>query len=289
MSTILDEIIAAKREEIAALSSALPLARVREVARGMPPVLDFAGALRGPRPRGSGREAHIIAEVKRRSPSKGEFPWHGDATRQARAYEQGGASAISVVTDGPYFGGSVDLLKEVKAATGLPVIQKEFLVAPYQVHYARSLGADAVLLMAAVLPGGLLGEMIALAKSIGIATLVEVINEEELERAAAGGAEVIGVNNRDLRTFRTDPDHTLRLLPFFGEQHVAITESGIHTRQDVERMLAAGVDGFLIGEALMVAPDPAAHLEFLQGKTKRGQAVRGQQGQQGKQGREAAS
>jgi indole-3-glycerol phosphate synthase len=265
MPTILDEIVAAKREEIAALKRTLPLAQLRETARVAAPALDFAGGLRGARPRGSGGEVNVIAEVKRRSPSKGEFPWHGDAARQARAYEQGGAKAISVVTDGPYFGGSPELLGTVRAATGLPVLQKEFVLEPYQVHYARSLAADALLLIARILPGGLLAELEALAREIGIATLVEVVDEEEFRQATDAGAEVIGVNNRDLRTFATDPAHTLALLPLFGEEQVAVTESGIHSRADVERMLAAGVDAFLIGEALMVAPDPAAHLSELRG------------------------
>jgi len=265
MPTILDEIVAAKRGEIAALERAQPLADVREAARAAAPALDFAGALRGARPRGSGGPVNVIAEVKRRSPSKGEFPWHGDAARQARAYERGGAKAVSVVTDGAYFGGSPELLRQVKAATALPVLQKEFVLGPYQVHAARALGADAVLLIARILPGGLLGELVALAREVGIATLVEVVDAAELERAQAADAAVIGVNNRDLRTFTTDPAHTLSLLPHFDEGRVAVTESGIHTRADVERMLAAGVDAFLIGEALMVAPDPAAHLAALRG------------------------
>ncbi len=265
MSTILDRIVADKREEIAGLKRAMPLERVIGQAGKQPPALDFVSALRGARPRGGGGEANIIAEVKRRSPSKGEFPWHGDAARQARAYELGGASAISVLTDGPYFGGSPDLLRQVKAATKLPVMQKEFVLEAYQVHFARSLGADAVLLIARILPGGLLGELAALARETGIATLIEVVNEEELSRATDAGGEVIGVNNRDLATFETDPAHTLALLPFFSDGQVAVTESGIHTRADIERMLAAGVDGFLIGEALMLAADPAAHLRELRG------------------------
>ena len=267
MTTILDQIMAAKREEVSRLKRQLPLEQVRDQASAMPPGLDFAGALRGTRPRSAGGSAvNIIAEVKRGSPSKGTFDWHGDGARQARAYEAGGARAVSVVTDGPFFQGSVELLQTVKEAIGLPVIQKEFLLEPYQVHYARSIGADACLLIGACLPGGLLGEMIALAKEVGIATLVEVVTEEEVARALAGGAEVVGVNNRDLRTFETNPEHTLSLLPAIGEAPVAVTESGIHTRADVERMLAAGVDAFLIGEALMVAADPTAHLRVLRGE-----------------------
>lgn len=266
MSGILDEIVAVKREEIAALQAAEPLERVREAARAAAPALDFAAALRGARPRGSGSDANIIAEIKRRSPSRGEFPWHGDVPRQVRAYEAGGARAISVLTDERFFGGSPALLREIKGITRLPVLQKEFVLEPYQIHYARALGADAVLLIARILPGALLGELAALAAEVGIHTLVEVVDEEELERATEADARVIGVNNRDLSTFETDLAHTLALLPRFGDDQIVITESGIHTHADVERMLRGGVDGFLIGEALMVAPDPAAHLRALRGE-----------------------
>ncbi len=276
MTTILAKIVAQKRTDVELLKKSLPVEVLREQVQaaklsgampsGAPPT-DFAGALRGLRPREADADAdvRIIAEIKRRSPSKGEFPWHGDAARQARAYEQGGARAVSVVTDGPFFGGTPDLLRQVKAAVALPVLQKDFLLDPYQITYAAYLGADAVLLIAAILPGGKLADMTGLAREAGLATLVEVVDNLGLERAISAGAEVIGVNNRDLRTFRTDPARTLELLPGFGEHHVAVTESGIHTREDILRMQAAGVDAFLIGEALMTAPDPTAHLQVLRG------------------------
>ena len=266
MSDILQRIVETKRETVAAMQAATPLGDVQARAARLAPVLDFTAALRGPRPRGSGGEVRIIAEIKRRSPSKGEFPWHGNAVRQAVAYEMGGARAISVVTDGPFFGGSPDMLRQVKAHARLPVLQKEFVIDPYQVHFARALGADAVLLIASILPGGMLGEFVSLARELGIGTLVEVVNADELQRALDAGAAVVGVNNRDLKTFRTDLRQTLELLPAFGEAQVAVTESGIHTRADVERLLEAGVDAFLIGEALMVAEDPTAHLRALRGQ-----------------------
>ena len=277
MTDILSQIVAEKREEIAALKAGVSLERLRDEARQAAPALDFVAALRGPRPRGDqprgqSREANIIAEIKLRSPSRGEFPWQGDPVRQARAYEQGGAKAISVVTDGPFFGGSAALLQAVKSATTLPVLQKDFVLEPYQVHYARSLGADAVLLIARLLPGTLLGELVGLSGEVGLATLVEVVDLAELGRATAAGAAVIGVNNRDLRTFRTDVAHTLELLPHFTSEQVAVTESGFHTWADVEPMLRAGADAFLIGEALMVAPDPAALLKTLRGES-RGEAA----------------
>ena len=269
MSDILERIVAAKREEVAALMRGRSLADVRAEALDAPPVLDFNAALRGARPRGSGRlgrGVRVIAELKCRSPSKGEFAWHGDVARQVRDYEHGGASAVSVVTDGPFFGGSADLLRQVKAEVALPVLQKDFLLEPWQVHSARVLGADACLLIAAILPGAQLGAMLDAAREAGLHTLVEVVDEAELARASAAGAVVVGVNNRDLKTFTVDPGRTERLLPSYRDDQVCIAESGIHAPGDVDRLLRAGVDGFLIGEALMTAPDPAAHLRALRGE-----------------------
>ncbi|MDH4225689.1 MAG: indole-3-glycerol phosphate synthase TrpC [Deltaproteobacteria bacterium] len=264
---ILSRIVADKREEIARLKGGHLLERLEDQGE-IPPALDFPAALKAPRPRGSqGVEGpvHIIAELKPRSPSKGAFDWHGDPLRQAADYQRGGARAVSVLTDTAYFGGSTDLLQQVKGHISLPVLQKEFVVDPWQVHYARRLGADALLLIAAVLEGGLLAECVALAHQIGLHTLVEVVSEAELARALAAGARVVGVNNRDLRTFAIDPERSLRLLPLAGEDTVFITESGIRHRADVERMVAAGVDGFLIGETLMTSTDPAATLARLRG------------------------
>jgi indole-3-glycerol phosphate synthase len=268
MSDILRRIVAGKRLEVERLQRSLPLAEVRARAGDAPPVRDFAGALRGTRPRGRrpAQGANIIAELKRRSPSKGAFPWHGDVARQVRDYERGGARAVSVVTDGPFFGGAPELVAEVKAAVGLPVLQKEFLLEPWQVFHSRVLGADACLLIAAILPGGLLGEMLAAAREAGLHTLVEVVDAPELQRASAAGALVVGVNNRDLTTFRVDPGRTERLLPLYSDDQVCVAESGIRTPGDVERLVRAGVDGFLIGEALMTASDPADHLRALRGE-----------------------
>ena len=271
MSDILKKIIAAKEDEVARLKSERPLETLLEQAAGLSPALPFAEALRGQRPRGTATldgSVNIIAEVKRRSPSKGEFKWHGDAARQASDYERGGARAISVVTDGPFFGGDFDLLHTVKTAVGVPVLQKEFLLEPYQVHLARAIGADACLLIAAVLEGERLAEMLAVTREVGIGALVEIIDEAEYERASAAGAEVIGVNNRDLKTFTVDPARTERLLKAYTDDQVCIAESGIHTPEDINRLLAAGVDGFLIGEALMTHPDPTGHLRLLRGEAR---------------------
>jgi indole-3-glycerol phosphate synthase len=269
MSDILQRIVAKKREEVGALQRAQPLECLMDRVQGLPPALDFTEAMRGARPRGTGRlggRVNIIAEIKLRSPSKGAFRWHGDAVRQAHDYEAGLAAATSVVTDGPFFGGSTELLRKVKSATELPVLQKEFLLEPWQVFHSRVLGADACLLIAAILPGGLLGEMLAAAREAGLHTLVEVVDAPELQRASAAGALVVGVNNRDLTTFRVDPGRTERLLPLYSDDQVCVAESGIRTPGDVERLVRAGVDGFLIGEALMTASDPADHLRALRGE-----------------------
>jgi indole-3-glycerol phosphate synthase len=266
MSDILQRIVTAKRAEVAGTKAVLPLTQVREQAQAAiqaGPVRDFTGALRAARPRGAGRSVHVIAEIKRRSPSRGEFPWQGDAAAHARSYERGGARCISVVTDGPFFGGSVELLQEVRAAQGLPVIQKEFVLEPWQVYRARAIGADALLLIAACLDGSLLEELQALARELGLHVLVEVTDEAEFRRADDAGAVLIGVNNRDLRSFTVDLARTERLIPLYRDDQVAVCESGIHSPEDVARMLRAGVDGFLIGEALMTASDPAAHLTVL--------------------------
>jgi len=266
LSDILQRIVAAKRAEVAGLKAKLPLARARaqaaEAARAAP-ARDFTAALKAARPRGTGSAVHVIAEIKRKSPSKGEFPWRGDAAAQARAYQRGGARCISAVTDGPFFGGSEALLREVRAAQGLPVLQKDFFLEAWQVYRARALGADAILLIAACLQGGALQELAALAQEVGLHALVEVVDEAEFRRADDAGAVLIGVNNRDLRNFAVDPARTERLIPLYRDDQVAVCESGIHTPDDVVRMLRAGVDGFLIGEALMTASDPAAHLQAL--------------------------
>jgi indole-3-glycerol phosphate synthase len=266
MHDVLQRIVAAKRDEVASLKAVLPLAEVRlqaETKARTGPTRDFTGALRSSRPRGTGHGVNIIAEIKRRSPSKGAFPWKGDAAAHARSYEKGGARCISVVTDAPFFGGSVELLQEVRRAQSLPVLQKEFILDPWQVYRARAIGADALLLIVACLDGSLLGELYALAREVGLHVLVEVIDEAEFRRASDAGAILIGVNNRDLRTFTIDAGRTERLIPLYRDDQVAVCESGIHTPADVARMLRAGVDGFIIGEALMTASDPAAHLTLL--------------------------
>ena len=270
MSDILHKILVNKREEVEVLTGRIPEAELREKAQQQPPALDFTAALKGQRPRGSGSQegnnVNIIAEIKRRSPSKGTFRWHGDMGKQVAYYEDGGASAISVVTDAAYFGGSLQMLNEVKGYTSLPVMHKEFVVSPWQLWYTRAQGVDAVLLLANVLKGEQLAEFQQMATEMGLHTLVEVVNEEELERAKAAGAKVIGVNHRDLTNFSIDNQRLINLLPGFGDEHLAIAESGIHTRSDVERLMGAGVDGFLVGEALMTHPRASMMIRELRGE-----------------------
>lgn len=266
MNDILAKIVEQKRADLRVWQAARGTEDMRRDAAAMPPARNFAAALRGPRPRGatpaSGR-LNVISEVKRKSPSKGHFPWHGDAPRQARDYVAGGAAAISVVTDGPFFDGSLELFAQVRAAVDLPMIQKDFVLEPWQVYQARAIGADACLLIAAILPPALLAELHACATEIGLHALVEVTDEAEWEAADAAGAQIIGVNNRDLRDFSVDTQRTRALLPRYREEQICVAESGLHIPEDLLGLHEAGVDAYLIGESLMRAEDPAAHLRAL--------------------------
>jgi indole-3-glycerol phosphate synthase len=254
--TILDQIIAHKRDELAALKVERPLEEVRaEAARAEPPRA-FEAALR--------RDGiSLVAEVKRASPSKGLLRPDLDPAALAREYESSGASAISVLTDERFFQGSLADLREVRHGVRLPVLRKDFLLEPYQVFEARAAGADAVLLIAAVLGRDELQELLELAHENGMAALVEVHDEKDLESALSARPRIVGVNNRDLRTFEVDLATTERLRPMVPQDLVLIAESGIHARADVERMAAAGVNGVLVGESLLRAADVGARLREL--------------------------
>jgi indole-3-glycerol phosphate synthase len=210
----------------------------------------------------AGRAA-VIAEIKRASPSKGLLRPDFDPVDIARSYERGGATCLSVLTDVDFFRGSDAHLQAARSACALPVLRKDFTIDPYQVHEARALGADAVLLIVAVLDDGVLRKLAALARSIGMDVLIEVHSAQELERALHVDAQLIGINNRDLRTFETRLDTTLQLLPMIPKDHVVVTESGILVAQDVALMRANGVHAFLVGEAFMRAPDPGGRLAEL--------------------------
>jgi indole-3-glycerol phosphate synthase len=260
---ILDEIFATKREEVAARLKTRPLAVVRREAEAARPALDFAGALRA-----AARRPALIAEIKCASPSKGLLAKDFDALRLAEIYRQNGASAISILTDERYFRGHLDYLSQVaeRFAEGgprLPLLRKDFLCDPYQVYEARAAGADAVLLIAAYLDAAELSDLHSLTCALGMAALVEVHNQAELEAAAQLDLRLVGVNNRDLRDFSVRLETTLDLRPLVPEGVCLVAESGIHTPADVDRLRQAGVDAVLVGEALVTAPDVAAKVREL--------------------------
>jgi indole-3-glycerol phosphate synthase len=247
---ILTSIVRTKREEVEELR---PCRRALERdALAAAPARDFAGALR------RGSRVSLIAECKRRSPGAGDIRPGLDPAALARSYQAAGAGALSVLTDGSYFGGSLADLAAARAAVALPVLRKDFTLDPLQVLEARAGGADAVLLIVRILDNGALRALHALARELGMAALVEAHDEEEVERALESGAGILGINNRDLATFTADPGTTLRLLEGVGPEVTVVSESGIRSRDDVARLAAAGVDAVLVGETLLRAPDPGA-------------------------------
>jgi indole-3-glycerol phosphate synthase len=251
--TILERIVAAKRAEIAAAKERIAFQELEEKARSAPPVRDFVGAMRAKRPA-------VIAEVKKASPSRGVLRADYQPAAIARSYERAGAACLSVLTDRQFFQGSSDDLRAARAACALPVLRKDFIVEPYQVHEARAMGADCILLIAACLSGAQMTELESLAHSLGMAVLVEVHDAQELDAALRLATPLIGVNNRDLRTFATRLETTLELLPRLPNDRLLITESGILSAADVRRLRSAGVEAFLVGEAFMRAQDPGAAL-----------------------------
>ena len=255
---ILDEILGHKRAELAAARyREAPEKLARRAEAVAEPLRDFAGAIaRGPEPR-------VIAEVKRRSPSRGEIRANFDPVVCAVAYAEGGAAAISVLTDESFFGGHLDFLAAVRGAVPVPLLRKDFVIDAYQVDEARVAGADAVLLIAAALAPDALANLRERAEKLGLCALVEVHDEAELDAALAARARVIGINNRDLRTFETDLGVTERLAPRVSEGVVVVAESGIFTRSDMARLAASGADAFLVGEALMREADVAGALRRL--------------------------
>ncbi|HEX7050974.1 MAG TPA: indole-3-glycerol phosphate synthase TrpC [Longimicrobiales bacterium] len=259
--SILERIVASKREEVARLR---PRASVlREAAARAPAPRPFARALR------RGGEVAVIAEIKRRSPSAGWLRPELSVTAVAEAYAGAGAAALSVLTDGEYFGGSLEDLQAVRSAVSLPVLRKDFVVDPLQVEEARAAGADAVLLIVRILDDVLLADLLALAGELELGALVEVHTPDELERALRAGAHVIGVNNRDLASFRTDLAVVLGLADSVPPGRVLVAESGIRTAADVDRLGAAGADAVLVGETFMRAPDPGAAAAELVGRARR--------------------
>jgi indole-3-glycerol phosphate synthase len=258
--TILDEIVASKRDEVAAERRRRPLEELLEQTALAPPVRDFRGALTGPGP------IRLIAEIKKASPSARVIRADFDPVAIARIYQEHGADCLSVLTDAPYFQGHLTDLESVRAEVAIPLLRKDFLIDDYQVVQARSAGADAVLLIAEILDDATLARLLARARSLGMAALVELHDAANLPRVLASGADLVGINNRDLRRFVTDIEHTLRLLDQVPPEVVLVSESGISTRRDVERLEAAGVSAILVGESLMRAPDIGLAVDRLLGR-----------------------
>ena len=260
MSDILDRILARKAEEVAARKRAQPLADLQARAAETPTTRGFEAALRA---RVRAGQPAVIAEVKKASPSKGVIRADFDPVYIAQSYASAGAACLSVLTDEDFFQGHDRYLQQARRACVLPLLRKDFTIDAYQVYEARELGADCILLIVAALPDSRLGELTDLANQIGIDVLMEVHDGDELTRALDTRASLIGINNRNLRTFETSLDTTLLLKDRVPADRLLVTESGIATRADVERMRAAGVHSFLVGEAFMRAPDPGAELAKL--------------------------
>jgi indole-3-glycerol phosphate synthase len=259
---VLERILAVKREEVAAASALKPLAALRAEAERMPPTRDYVGAMRA---NIAGGQPAVIAEVKKASPSKGVLRADFDPAAIARSYARHGAACLSVLTDVQFFQGHPSYLAQARDASGLPVLRKDFLVDPYQVYEALALGADCILLIVAALDDARLAELEAIALALGMAVLVEVHDDAELDRALRLKTPLLGINNRNLRTFETRLETTLELLPRIPADRLVVTESGILTPGDAQRMRDAGVNAFLVGEAFMRAADPGRALAQLFG------------------------
>lgn len=262
MSDILNKIIEVKREEIAAAQKRMPLTAMRADAESRVLTRDFVGAMRGKVAAG---QAAVIAEVKKASPSKGVLREDFIPADIAQSYAEFGATCLSVLTDRQFFQGSVDALKQARASCGLPVLRKDFLVDAYQVFESRAMGADAVLLIAAALDDAQMADFEAMALDLGMAVLVEVHDGRELARALRLKTPLVGINNRNLRTFEVTLDTTLALRKEVPSDRLLVTESGILTSADVALMRAEGVHAFLVGEAFMRAKEPGEALAALFG------------------------
>ena len=257
---ILKKILRHKREEIAEKQARLPGGAIATRAKDAPPPRPFAGALRA---RIEAGDDAVIAEIKRASPSKGLLRKDFEPAAIAASYERGGAAALSVLTDRDFFQGADEFIALVKEACRLPVLRKEFIIDPWQIHESRLLGSDCVLLIAAALEDGPMQELAALAFDLGMDVLVEVHDASELSRVPPLDGLILGVNNRDLRTFETTLDTTFSLLGRIPPASLLVTESGLRTSADVELMRRNGVRAFLVGETFMLAPDPGEELARL--------------------------
>jgi indole-3-glycerol phosphate synthase len=254
---ILTRIVRAQRERLRKAKMRVPEAIVRRMAQTAAPQPSFAEAMQ------NSKRVRLIAEVKKASPSKGVFRSEFDVDALARTYTAGGASAISVVTEEDFFQGSLEWIPRIKKISNLPVLRKDFVYEPYQVYETRAAGASAILLIAAMLETSEIAALAALARELKLDALVEVHDEAELDEALAADAQIIGVNNRDLKTFNVDVETSVRLGAKIPSDRIFIVESGIHQRADIDRLLAAEADAFLVGEHLLTTGDPAAALGAL--------------------------
>lgn len=257
--TILEQIVAAKQAEVSGLINKTPISEWKRMTACLPPARNFRSAL-------AGRECRIIAEVKRRSPSRGLLSRDFDPARIASFYQENGAAAVSVLTDRDFFGGDKEYLIDIRGKVRLPLLRKDFIVDPCQIYEARLLGADAVLLIAGILEARQLADYLAVAEELGLAALVEVHDRQDLDKALSSGAGIIGINNRNLKTFVTDLRTSLDLAAHIPEDRIVVSESGIRTRADIETLTAAGIHAFLVGETLMQAEDRGGKLRELLGK-----------------------
>jgi indole-3-glycerol phosphate synthase len=256
MNERLEDLVAATRERLEERKREHPLGDLAHAVEEAPPCLPFAESLSRP-------GTSVIAEYKRRSPSAGTIREGASVTDVVRAYERGGAAAVSVLTERDHFGGSLDDLREARRALDIPILRKDFTVDPYQIYEARVAGADAVLLVVGALSVRELGSLYGVARELEMDTIVEVHDEEELDAALDIDADVIGINNRNLEDFSLDLQVTYDLLTDVPTGKTVVSESGIHTREDVEELEDAGVDAVLVGEAVMRAPDPEAAVREL--------------------------
>jgi indole-3-glycerol phosphate synthase len=256
---ILQKIVENKREELARQKEILPLGELRQMLADRPPTRDFGGAIRN-------RDCAVIAEVKRSSPSKGRIREDFDPVGIAGIYEDNGASAISILTERKFFEGRAAYIPQIGRTINLPLLRKDFIIDPYQINETRVLGADALLLIARILEAGELRDFIGLASELGLAALVEVHDEADVEKAISSGARIVGINNRDLQTFRTDLAVSIGLVRQIPKAITVVSESGINSRGDIEKLMVAGIRAVLVGESLMREKDIGKKLRELLGK-----------------------
>lgn len=262
MNAVLEKIVATKWREVEKAKELVSIDSLQARIAKAPPPRDFLGALSG------GQPIRLIAEVKKASPSRGVIRASFDPVEIAKIYQKHGASCLSVLTDAPFFQGSLDYLRKVRAAVELPCLRKDFIIDPYQVLESRAFGADAVLLIAECLDDYWLKILHDDIVAMGMTPLVEVYDAENLPRALAIGARLIGINNRDLKTFKTDVENAPRIRRLIPDGRIVVAESGIRTRQDAEKLEAAGLHAMLVGESLMDKPDIGAAVDQLLGKRK---------------------